>query len=213
MLRIANFFSVPVSYLYGDTNDIEDRSRTHYTELAAQKVGLDDKEKYLIETYRSLDTISKKVVDSVMNLESQRGTTNQPRTATRSKVIPLFGTSFAAGSPEPDFGNAWQKFYVEKDNPADFAIKVNGESMQPYINDGDIILGENKRPQDGDVGAFMLDGGFLVKQFCEDNFGNIYLFSLNRDHKDIIVGHDQTLKYIGTIIMPRKIPLPLDINV
>jgi len=128
-----------------------------------------------------------------------------------TRIIPLLGQSFAAGSPETP-GDLFMEDYSTTDTRAEFAIHVNGDSMEPYLPDGSVALGVKRRPVDGEVGAFYLDGGFLVKQVCQDSQGNIYLFSLNRDRSDAdeTIWHDtdRDLRTIGTILMSETIPLP-----
>lgn len=130
------------------------------------------------------------------------------------KLIPLFGASFAAGTGEPDFGNLWEDYEVPADSKAEFAIKVHGDSMEPHLPDGTIALGRKQTPRDGDVAALLLDGVFLVKQVCQDSVGNIYLFSLNRARADadVTIWHDsgRNLMCFGTIIMDKRLPLPVD---
>ena len=131
--------------------------------------------------------------------------------AAPSRIIPLLGASFAAGTPETP-GDLFIQDYATTDPHAEFAIRVNGNSMEPYLADGSIALGVKRAPRDGEVGAFWLDGGFLVKQVCQDHIGNTYLFSLNRDRADAdeTIWHDsdRDLRLIGTILMPQRIPLP-----
>lgn len=131
--------------------------------------------------------------------------------AAPSRIIPLLGASFAAGTPETP-GDLFIQDYATTDPHAEFAIRVNGNSMEPYLADGSIALGVKRAPRDGEVGAFWLDGGFLVKQVCQDHIGNTYLFSLNRDRADAdeTVWHDsdRDLRLIGTILMSQRLPLP-----
>ena len=128
-----------------------------------------------------------------------------------SRIIPLLGASFAAGTPETP-GDLFIQDYATTDPHAEFAIRVNGNSMEPYLADGSIALGVKRAPRDGEVGAFWLDGGFLVKQVCQDHIGNTYLFSLNRDRADAdeTIWHDsdRDLRLIGTILMSQRLPLP-----
>lgn len=131
--------------------------------------------------------------------------------AAPSRIIPLLGASFAAGTPETP-GDLFIQDYATTDPHAEFAIRVNGNSMEPYLADGSIALGVKRTPRDGEVGAFWLDGGFLVKQVCQDHIGNTYLFSLNRDRADAdeTIWHDsdRDLRLIGTILMSQRLPLP-----
>lgn len=128
-----------------------------------------------------------------------------------TRIIPLLGQSFAAGSPESP-GDLFMQDYSTTDPHAEFALHVNGDSMEPYLPDGSIALGVKRTPVDGEVGAFFLDGGFLIKQVAQDSQGNIFLFSLNRKRSDAdeTIWHDsgRDLRCVGTIIMDEKVPLP-----
>ena len=127
-----------------------------------------------------------------------------------TKIVPLLGQRFAAGTGEPD-GDMFLEDYETDDLRAEFAIHVNGDSMEPYLPDGSIALGVRREPQDGETGAFFLDGAFYVKQFCSDSEGNVYLFSLNRSRSDadvtVFAAADRSLQLVGTILL-QKLPLP-----
>lgn len=130
------------------------------------------------------------------------------------KILPLLGNSFAAGPGEPDFGNFWEDYEVPYDSPAEFAIRISGDSMEPYLPDGSIQLCRKSLPRDGEVGAFLIDGEFLCKQMCIDATGALHLFSLNRARKDLDrdIPRDEIERQVlcfGTVIMER-VPLPLD---
>lgn len=166
----------------------------------------------LIKKYRALDAHGKRMIDFAMDEETARMAEAESKKAPDTKTIPLFGNSFAAGFGEPDFGNAWENYEVEASSTADFAIRINGDSMEPYLPDGSIALGRKQTPCDGDVAALLLDGEFLVKQVCQDCYDNLYLFSLNRSRSDadVTIMHDsgRTVTCFGTIIMKERVPLP-----
>lgn len=131
------------------------------------------------------------------------------------KILPLLGNSFAAGPGEPDFGNFWEDYEVPYDSPAEFAIRISGDSMEPYLPDGSIALCQKRTPKDGEVGAFLIDGEYLCKQMCIDVTGTLHLFSLNRARKDMDrhIPRDEIERQImcfGTVIMDKRVPLPLD---
>ncbi len=134
-----------------------------------------------------------------------------PKRDAPTKIIPLLGASFAAGVPEYP-GDLFMSDYKTTDLRAEFAIRVNGNSMEPWLPDGSIALGVKRFPRDGEVGAFWLDGGFLVKQVAVDILGTVYLFALNRDRSDadeeIRSDSGRDLRPIGTIILDARIPLP-----
>ena len=169
---------------------------------------LSDEAQRLARDYDSLDKWGQQAVRDLLDNELARmGWQEEPET----KVIPLFGNSFAAGVAEPDMGNAWEPYNVEASSRADFAIKINGDSMEPYLHDGSIALGKRGNPENGEVGAFLLDGEFLCKQYCQDHLGNVHLLSLNRARADadLTICHDsgRTLLCFGKILMD-KVPLP-----
>lgn len=137
----------------------------------------------------------------------------EPRPAPKApaRIVPLLGAAFAAGSPETP-GDLFMSDYLTEDPRAEFAIRVNGDSMEPWLPDGSVALGVKRVPRDGEVAAFFLDGGFLVKQFCLDALGCVHLFSLNRSRSDadddVAPDSGRDLRLVGTILMKDRLPLP-----
>ena len=176
--------------------------------------GLSGEALALARDYDSLDGHGKRVVRAVMGEEKQRMALDGAAVTPAFKVIPLIGNSFAAGRGDPDFGNPWEDYQVPADSGADFAVRINGNSMEPYLPDGSVALGQKRAPRDGEVAALLLDGEFLCKQVCQDMVGNLYLFALNRARKDadVTIFHDaeRSLTCFGTILM-EHVPLPTDI--
>ena len=132
--------------------------------------------------------------------------------APRTKIIPLRGNSFAVGRGDPDFGNPWEDYEVPIDTVADFAVRISGDSMEPYLPDGSIQLCRKGDPSDGEVAALLVDGTFICKQVCKDMYGNLNLFSLNRARADadqtILRDSGRSVSCFGTVIMHERIPLP-----
>lgn len=161
------------------------------------------------EQFDSLDEHGQRVVLAVLDAEVERLTDNISPLRPR-KVIPLIGASFAAGPGEPDFGNGWEDYEVPADSRAEFALRVNGDSMEPVLHDGQIALGVKRPPEPGEVGAFLLDGAFLVKQCAGDNYGNVYLFSFNSAYPqiDVMASGERSLLCFGTVLLDRRYPLP-----
>ena len=167
----------------------------------------------LARDYDGLDSHGKRTVRAVVGEEKRRMEADDRQAHPATKVIPLIGNSFAAGLGEPDFGNPWEDYTVPADSGADFAVRINGNSMEPYLHDGSVALGQKRAPKNGEVAALLLDGEFLCKQVCQDFVGNVYLFSLNRARKDadVTISHDaeRSLTCFGTILMER-VPLPAE---
>lgn len=161
----------------------------------------------IAKRWSRLDANGKYTVDAVLQAEEHR--LNNPIEEKKRRIIPMFGNSFAAGTGEPDFGNALEEYEVDEDVVADFAIRVNGESMEPYLHHGQIAFGVKGSPDIGDIIAIMVDGAFYVKQYVKDCYENLYLLSLNRDYPDVEVkaSANSTVRCFGIIQMGRKIPL------
>ncbi len=175
---------------------------------------MSDEARSLAMTFDGLDLHGKRVVRSVAGEEKRRMAAKAAAEKPAMKVIPLFGNSFAAGRGDPDFGNPWEDYPVPADSAADFAVRVNGDSMEPYLPDGSVALGVKRAPRDGEVAALLVDGEFLCKQVCQDMLGNLYLFALNRKRRDadqtIARDSERSVSCFGTILMER-VGLPTDV--
>lgn len=131
------------------------------------------------------------------------------------KVIPLYRVPAAAGYASPIFGSDFDYYTLKPEDPqgAVFAIRVQGDSMEPHFPDGSIAFCNKDPLQDGDIGVFCLDGDSFIKQYHHDKFmGMTYLFSLNRDRADadklITRTGGQTLTCFGRVMTRRRFPVP-----
>ena len=128
-------------------------------------------------------------------------------------MIPLYCNPAAAGYAAPAFGEDFDYIPVTDEVPAgaEFAVRIQGDSMIPYIADNSIIYVNRDPLKAGDVGIFCVDGGILCKQYYRDPFGIVYLFSLNRARADADVVFPEcsgrTLVCFGRVLM-RAPPLP-----
>lgn len=192
--KIAKALGVTLDYLIEDAP--EDK----------KSPGISAEAIIIAKQYDALDDHGRRVVRAVMDEETVRMTAPAEDGA-ETKIIPLLGSGFAAGLGDPDFGNPWEDYEVSADSPAEFAVRISGNSMEPYLPDGSIQLAVKRAPRDGEVAALLVDGGFRVKQICEDSFGNLYLFSLNRARADaddtVLNDSGRDVKCFGTILMQR----------
>lgn len=160
--------------------------------------------------YNTLDDHGKALVDSVLDLEFRRCAGVKAQIQQKKKIIPLFGSSFAAGSFEPGTqDDPFEDYEVDADSKAEFAIRISGDSMEPELHDGQIVLCTKRKPQIGEIVVCLVNGSFYVKQFITDGL-NIYLRSVNRKRKDadLDIWHsgNDTVKCFGTVIH-KRIPL------
>ena len=51
----------------------------------------------------------------------------------QNKIIPLYMTPAAAGYASPALGDDYEDYAVAADSEADFAVRIAGDSMEPYI--------------------------------------------------------------------------------
>lgn len=82
----------------------------------------------------------------------------------RARRIPLLGT-IAAG--EPIFAEEEHETYVDVDGSAraDFALEVQGESMEPVYKDGDVVyIRRQDDVLDGQVAAVVVDDSATLKR-------------------------------------------------
>lgn len=98
---------------------------------------------------------------------------------------------------------------------ADFAVTVTDDSLLPHIKPGSTVyLRRRTDLRDGDVGLFFSEDGMVFRQFCRDSQGNIYLFSVNRAHRDrdlvLSPGRVKDVVCYGKLAADRPIPLPDD---
>ena len=175
---------------------------------------LTNSERRLIERYRGLSPLGKESVRSLVDAlcayqdEAAAGTSER-----EPRVIPLYHSPAAAGYASPVFGEDFDSIPVTEDVPqaAEFAVRIQGDSMTPYIADNSIVYVNRDPLSAGDVGIFCVDGDMFCKQYYKDPAGVVYLFSLNRARSDADVilfpGSSRTLVCFGRVIM-HTLPLP-----
>lgn len=173
----------------------------------------DNEEWQLIQQYRKLDNSGRALAELVINHELDRVQSDESASADEYKIIPLYLTPAAAGYASPALGEDFEDYSVSASSAADFAVRISGDSMEPYIADGSVVLCKRGAIiHDGDVGLFFVDGDMKCKQYCQDYEGNVYLFSANRDRKDADVeiksSSGVTLLCFGKVLLDKAIPLP-----
>ena len=176
----------------------------------------------LVTNYRELDSYGRKAVDTVCSVERQRvvSSTRKKRGSITipqqpSRYIPRYITPSAAGYSVPLDGDDFEMILVDESIPddADFAVSIQGNSMYPYINDGDVVyVKKNAELQIGDVGIFSVDGAMYCKQYYIDGARNLTLVSANPRlrHTNVYVDADSTsdVRCYGKVLLEKKIPLP-----
>ena len=168
----------------------------------------------LLEQYRGLSSRGQESVRSVVGtLCAYRDEVESGPAEPEPRVIPLYRSPAAAGYAAQVFGEDFDYVEVSGDVPAaaEFAVRIQGDSMTPYIADGSVAYVNRDPLRLGDVGVFCVDGDILCKQYYKDPAGTVYLFSLNRARADADVvftaGSGRTLVCFGRVILHAP-PLP-----
>ena len=211
LISLANAFDVSVDYLLG----------VSVQENIAEHVLLDGREQKLLDNFRVLDRYGKQAVETLCEIERariERSSAENDFVGIRKKkipnrYIPKFRTPSAAGHSVPLENEDFEMLLVDDTVPqdADFAVQIQGNSMAPYINDGDTVyVKQDCKLSVGDVGIFSVDGAMYCKQYYTDASGNLTLLSANREMKeaDVYVSSDSgsTVKCQGKVILKTKIP-------
>lgn len=174
----------------------------------------------LAEEYDRLDSHGKAAVRGLMDEELNRMETLE-RLANMDtldlepepKVINLFDNPAAAGLALDMTGQSCEPYALKPDDPqgASYAIRVQGNSMEPAFYDGDIAFVNHDAMRDGDIGIFCVDGATVIKQWHQDPYVT-YLFSLNRKRADadVVVSRNsgRSIIWQGRVITKRRYPVP-----
>lgn len=177
---------------------------------------LSDEALQTAKDYSELDDHGQHVTKIVIKSEQERikSETTAGQEKPTTKIIPLYLSPAAAGYTSPILGEDYEDYEVPASADADYAVRIDGDSMEPYIKDKSVVL--VKKTVDlkaGDVGIFSVDNDMYCKQYCQDHIGNVYLFSLNRKRKDADItiwnNSGQTLWCFGKVLMKKRVPLPM----
>ena len=144
-------------------------------------------EERLVKAYRSLRTTGRQTLRAVAEaLTSYQSEVEKNLPEEEVRQIPLYRNPAAAGYASPVYGEDFDYIDVTGETPrgAEFAVRIRGDSMEPYIHDGSIAYVNRDPLVSGDVCIFCVDGEMLCKQYVQDGLGMVYLFSLNRARAD-----------------------------
>ena len=123
-------------------------------------------------------------------------------TATQSKKhkIRLYDLALCAGTGNNIDDNVPYTEYETDEMYCDFALKVSGDSMEPDIPNGSIVLVKIcDIVNSGEIGAFYYDGVAYCKRVLFEN-GKSYLESSNTKYAPIEILPENTLKIYGKIV-------------
>ena len=138
-------------------------------------------ERTLVEKYRALSPAGRQTIHTLLDAlcRMQGGP---------ACTIPLYRSPAAAGAAAPVPGLDYELLTVTGDVPpaAELAVRMEGNSMAPYIPSGSVIYIHHAPLANGDVGLFCIGGAMLVRQYTRDEGGAVRLLPLNRTAGEVL---------------------------
>lgn len=222
LIRLAEFYNTTIDYLLGRSDEIHsaDTALLNHTFSSKKAPSVSDEAMKLAQDYDNLDNWGRQAVRELADTELAR-MDDEARFMAEStpeeepRVINLYLEPSAAGIATPTFGVDFEPYTLQPDDPkgASFAVRIQGDSMEPYFPDGSMVFVNHDPMADGDIGIFCVDGGTVCKQYHRDPMGMVYLFSLNRkrDDADICIptSSNHSLICQGRVITKRRFPIPM----
>ena len=114
-----------------------------------------------------------------------------------------FEKPLAAGVGDPtEFEGLSESIYLydsEEYRRADYVFRVNGDSMEPDYENGDLVLVERvpsgEQLREGEIGAFIVGNEMYIKEYRPDG-----LHSLNSNYEVLKFDEEQTVYLIGRVL-------------
>ena len=204
---LARYFNVSLDYLMGMTDN-----KKKADEIAI----LNDEEHEFILQLRSLDNHGRDIVGTILKKESERINFPNERPLIEHKqvinqqwvTLQVYQQKSSGGfgnylNDETDNDYELMRFMATPVSlKADFCVRIKGDSMEPKINDGDIVFVKAMPKVDPDsVGIFTYEGESLCRRLRVDyKKGAIYLESLNKAYAPKHVAHPDSLRTVGLVI-------------
>ena len=121
-------------------------------------------------------------------------------TGLRRRSIGLYDMPVSAGVGEFLADSTRIEDIVIPDDPrtaeADYALRINGDSMEPKYHSGDILLIQSSDTvEEGELGIFVLDGSGYFKKY-----GGDHLISLNPQYPPIMLKDFEDVSCCGRVV-------------
>lgn len=216
--KLSKALEVTLDYLLDDNVDDENDA---FDSPFMKKAPLYSSEAMrMAKDYDRLDSWGRQAVRELADTELARMEDNRrfledSNMEEEPKVINLFDNPSAAGPAMGETGQGCRLYELAPEDPqgAAYAVRVQGNSMEPYFPDGSIAFVNHDQMRDGDIGIFCVDGATVIKQWHYDPvLGITYLFSLNRkrDDADVVITRNsgRSCVWQGRVITRQRFRLP-----
>lgn len=213
LIKLSEIFNCSTDYLLGNS-----------TTTSSNTLSPDEAE--LLQLYATANKQAQISAKAILELGQNTSINHNIGNSTRSNTltdsisnevsyIRHYFVPAAAGYASPIEGEDYEMVVKTDKIPhnADFCVNIQGDSMEPYIHDGQTVYVQRDATlTDFDVGIFFVDGDVLCKQYCIDNMGTLYLLSANPQREDanriISRGSSSTVACFGKVLVKRKLPKP-----
>ena len=220
----ARVLNVSPAYLmgwikYDESFSGKEASDEKVIKLAQNLLKFHGKPNKLMENYEQLSDINKKKVidysDSLLkaqkmeeeqgylytgSLEANTIVEFHPKPKSKILVLPYFRAGVSAGTGIFILANEAEDDIelpaLPEYEAADFAIDVNGDSMEPDFSHEDIALVQRDAEMHiGDIGVFVVNGNAFIKELGEKE-----LISRNKNYKNIPIHEGDNVVCMGKVI-------------
>ena len=196
LVKLADFYGVSTDYILGRPN--AKAPKDPFDEIET----IDEMEKDLIKEWLNLDEKSRKsFLDVLRKIVIKEEARNKPVIEKAKYLLRHLSCHKVSAGTGFNFNDDddWQEaevYEVPEVHTADFAVEVDGDSMEPVYCDGDILLVKSTPVIDrGDVGVFTLNSCGYVKELGENQ-----LISYNEKYKPINFSADDDMTCWGKVL-------------
>lgn len=150
---------------------------------------------------REIDERDRRIAQIQMWIDAIREETKEVEEEQPTYIIHLFDFALSAGSGNP-FGDDSVPYeeYATHNAACDCALRISGDSMEPEIPNGSIVLIQQCQTlAPGDIGAFFYNGQDYCKRLMEKD-GKQYLESLNPRYAPIEINPELEIYVHGKVV-------------
>lgn len=120
--------------------------------------------------------------------------------AEKKRVIHLYSLPISAGVGKDSFEDIPYSDYETDNDVCDFALQISGDSMEPTIPNGSIVLIKKQETiDDKKVGTFLYNGRVYCKYLVHKD-EKVYLCSFNSSYPPIEISPDDELIVYGAVV-------------
>ncbi|MCL2545886.1 MAG: XRE family transcriptional regulator [Oscillospiraceae bacterium] len=152
----------------------------------------------LMRVFLMLDDLGRTTVEQVAHAEQRRC-----EAALTERELLVYDTPASAGVGHYLDGDGARRLTLRNvPRETDFGIRIQGDSMEPRLHDGDIaFVKATPSLQNGDIGLFVLNNESFCKRLSIDySAQKVYLESLNAKYLPIEVKSEDVLRTVGRIL-------------